>query len=39
VLRETLRRLLDNGWTRRAVLAVGAASGVLLVGRVLLSSG
>ncbi|MGH3779560.1 MAG: TSUP family transporter [Pseudonocardiaceae bacterium] len=33
------RRVLDNGWTRRAVLAVGAASGVLLIGRVLLSSG
>jgi hypothetical protein len=33
------RRLLDNGWTRGAVLAVSAASGVLLIGRVLLSRG
>lgn len=33
------RRVLDNGWTRRAVLAVAAVSAVLLVGRVVLSSG
>jgi uncharacterized membrane protein YfcA len=32
-------RVLDNGWTRRAVLAVAAASAVLLIGRVVLSSG
>ena len=34
-----VRRVLDNGWTRRAVLAVAAASATLLIGRVLLSSG
>jgi uncharacterized protein len=33
------RRVLDNGWTRPAVLAVAALSAVLLLGRVLLSSG
>ncbi len=33
------RLVLDNGWTRRAVLAVSAASGALLIGRVLLPSG
>jgi hypothetical protein len=33
------RRVLDEGWTRGAVLAVGAASGVLLIGRVLLLGG
>ncbi len=33
------RRVLDNGWTRPAVLAVAAVSAVLLLGRVLLSSG
>lgn len=33
------RRVLDDGWTRRAVLAVAAVSAVLLIGRVLLSSG
>lgn len=33
------RRVLDNGWTRRAVLAVAATSAVLLIGRVLISSG
>ncbi len=31
------RRVLDNGWTRRAVLAVAAASAALLIGRVVLS--
>ena len=31
------RRVLDNGWTRRAVLAVAAASAVLLIGRAVLS--
>lgn len=30
------RQVLDNGWTRRAVLAVAAASAVLLIGRALL---
>jgi uncharacterized protein len=33
------RRVIDNGWMRCAVLAVAAASAVLLLGRVLLSSG
>ncbi len=33
------RQVLDNGWTRRAVLAVAAASAVLLIGRALLWSG
>lgn len=33
------RQVLDDGWTRRAVLAVAAVSAVLLVGRVVLSSG
>lgn len=33
------RRVLDSGWTRRAVLAVAAASAVLLIGTVILSSG
>jgi hypothetical protein len=33
------RRVLDNGWTRRAVLAVAAASAVLLISHALLSSG
>jgi uncharacterized protein len=33
------RRVLDNGWTRRAVLAVAAVSAVLLVGRVVLTRG
>ncbi|MGH3888923.1 MAG: TSUP family transporter [Pseudonocardiaceae bacterium] len=33
------RRVLDNGWTRRAVLAVATASAVLLIGRAVLSSG
>jgi uncharacterized protein len=33
------RQVLDNGWTRYAVLTVAAASAVLLLGRVLLSSG
>lgn len=33
------RRVLDNGWTRRTVLAVAAASAVLLISRVLLSNG
>ena len=32
------RRVLDNGWTRRAVLVVAAASAVLLIGRASLSS-
>jgi uncharacterized protein len=32
-----VRRVLDNGWTRRAVLAVAAASAVLLIGRAVLS--
>jgi hypothetical protein len=31
--------VIDNGWMRRTVLAVAAASAVLLLGRVLLSSG
>lgn len=31
------RRVLDHGWTRRAVLAVAAASAVLLIGRAVLS--
>ncbi len=31
------RRVLDRGWTRRAVLAVAAASAVLLIGRAVLS--
>lgn len=30
------RRVLDNGWTRPAVLAVAAVSALLLLGRVLL---
>ncbi|MGH3922074.1 MAG: TSUP family transporter [Pseudonocardiaceae bacterium] len=30
-------RILDRGWTRRAVLAVAAASAVLLIGRAVLS--
>lgn len=33
------RRILDNGRTRSAVLAVAAASAVMLIGRVLLTSG
>ncbi|HVE96566.1 MAG TPA: sulfite exporter TauE/SafE family protein [Pseudonocardiaceae bacterium] len=33
------RRVLDNGRTRSAVLAVAAASAVMLIGRVLLTSG
>ena len=33
------RRVLDNGWTRPAVLAVATASALLLLGRVLFSSG
>jgi uncharacterized membrane protein YfcA len=33
------RRVLDNGWTRPAVLGVAALSALLLLGRVLLSSG
>jgi len=33
------RRVLDNGWTRRAVLSVAAASAALLLGRVVLTSG
>lgn len=33
------RRVLDNGWTQRAVLAVAAVSAALLVGHVVLSSG
>lgn len=33
------RRVLDNGWTRRAVLAVAAVSAALLVGHVALTSG
>ena len=33
------RRMLDNGRTRWAVLAVAAASAVVLIGRALLSSG
>ncbi|HKS53281.1 MAG TPA: sulfite exporter TauE/SafE family protein [Pseudonocardiaceae bacterium] len=33
------RRVLDNGWTRRAVLSVAAASAALLLGRVALTSG
>ncbi|HJT04679.1 MAG TPA: sulfite exporter TauE/SafE family protein [Pseudonocardiaceae bacterium] len=33
------RQVLDNGWTRRAVLAVAAFSAALLVGHVMLSSG
>jgi uncharacterized membrane protein YfcA len=33
------RRVLDSGWTRRAVLAVAAASAVLLIGRAVLASG
>lgn len=33
------RRVLDNGRTRSAVLAVAAASAVVLIGRVLLTSG
>ncbi|HEX8758378.1 MAG TPA: TSUP family transporter [Pseudonocardiaceae bacterium] len=33
------RRVLDNGRTRWAVLAVAAASAVVLIGRALLSSG
>lgn len=31
------RRVLDDGWTRRAVLAVAAVSALLLIGRALLS--
>ncbi|HVE95937.1 MAG TPA: sulfite exporter TauE/SafE family protein [Pseudonocardiaceae bacterium] len=31
------RRVLDNGWTRRVILAVAAASAVLLIGRASLS--
>lgn len=31
------RRVLDKGWTRHAVLAVAAASAVLLIGRAVLS--
>lgn len=34
-----VRRVLDNGWTRSAVLAVAAASAALLIGSMLLSSG
>jgi hypothetical protein len=34
-----VRRVLDNGWTRRAVLSVAAASAALLLGRVVLTSG
>ncbi len=34
-----VRRVLDKGWTRRAVLAVAALSAVLLIGRVLLFGG
>lgn len=33
------RRVLDNGRTRQAVLAVAAASAILLIGRMVLSSG
>jgi uncharacterized protein len=33
------RRVLDNGWTRPAVLAVAALSALLLLGRALLASG
>lgn len=33
------RRVLDNGWTRRAVLVVAAVSAALLLGRVLLAGG
>jgi hypothetical protein len=33
------RRVLDNGWTRPAVLAVAALSAVLLLGRAVLTSG
>jgi hypothetical protein len=33
------RRVLDNGRTRWAVLAVAAASAVVLIGRAVLSSG
>jgi uncharacterized protein len=33
------RRVLDNGWTRRAVLSVAAASAALLLGRVALTNG
>ena len=33
------RRVLDNGWTRRAVLAVAAVSAALLIGHVALTSG
>ena len=33
------RRLLDNGRTRRAVLAVAAVSAALLLGRVVLTNG
>jgi uncharacterized protein len=36
VLSGPARQVLDNGWTRRAVLAVAAASAVLLIGRALL---
>lgn len=38
-LSGSAHRVLDNGWTRRAVLAVAAASAILLIGRVVLSSG
>lgn len=34
-----VHRFLDSGWTRRAVLAVAAASAVLLIGRALLLRG
>lgn len=33
------RRMLDNGWTRHAVLAVAAVSATLLLGRVVFVSG
>jgi uncharacterized membrane protein YfcA len=33
------RRMLDNGWTRRAVLAVAAVSAALLLGRVVFVTG
>ncbi|MGH3695024.1 MAG: TSUP family transporter [Pseudonocardiaceae bacterium] len=33
------RRVLDNGWTRPAVLAVAAVSALLLLGRALLLNG
>ena len=34
-----VRRVIDNGWTRRAVLAVAALSAALLLGRLVLTGG